>query len=232
MLWSSFTEAESQRLTISLYWRKQFVQFDLLLQPVLNDSQTAPDVRAAEGQTRLQAADSGSFLKASKRMFISANAITKQINLLEERLGVKLFRRSPQGLELTDAGQLIYTEAKKLIRQSNAVLRKARELKGPREYVIHIGVSLMNPVNFLLEQWGRSTKPNRRICAVPALAGQGRPHGRSQRGPHVAGSRHSGLEKQLSDSKRKTRRSVSSFLVTQRGLEPRTFALKGRCSTN
>ena len=25
---------------------------------------------------------------------------------------------------------------------------------------------------------------------------------------------------------------VSFFLVTQRGLEPRTFALKGRCSTN
>jgi len=25
---------------------------------------------------------------------------------------------------------------------------------------------------------------------------------------------------------------VSFFLVTRRGLEPRTFALKGRCSTN
>lgn len=119
--------------------------------------------------TFIQTADCGSFLKASEKMFISANAITKQINLLEERLKVKLFHRSPQGLELTDAGQLIYTEAKKLIRQSNAVLRKAQELEAPREYVVHIGVSLMNPVNLLLEQWDRAaqTHPNIKLEIVP-----------------------------------------------------------------
>ena len=119
--------------------------------------------------TFIQVADSGSFLKASERMFISANAITKQINLLEERLEVKLFQRSPQGLVLTDAGQLIYSEAKKLIRQSNAVLRRARELEAPKEFVIHIGASLMNPVNFLLERWGKAAQqyPNIRLEIVP-----------------------------------------------------------------
>ena len=119
--------------------------------------------------TFIQVADSGSFLKASERMFISANAITKQINLLEERLEVKLFQRSPQGLVLTAAGQLIYNEAKKLIRQSNAVLRRARELEAPKEFVIHIGASLMNPVNFLLERWGKAAQqyPNIRLEIVP-----------------------------------------------------------------
>lgn len=119
--------------------------------------------------TFIQVADSSSFLKASQRMFISANAITKQINLLEERLEVKLFRRGPQGLTLTDAGQLIYSEAKKMIRQSNTVIRKARELDAPREYVIHIGVSLMNPANLLLEQWGRAARqyPNIKLEIVP-----------------------------------------------------------------
>ena len=119
--------------------------------------------------TFIQVADSGSFLKASERMFISANAITKQITLLEERLEVKLFQRSPQGLVLTDAGQLIYSEAKKLIRQSNAVLRRARELEAPKEFVIHIGASLMNPVNFLLERWGKAAQqyPNIRLEIVP-----------------------------------------------------------------
>ena len=119
--------------------------------------------------TFIQTADCGSFLKASERMFISANAITKQIDLLEERLGVKLFHRSPRGLVLTDAGQLIYAEAKKLIRHSNAVLRRARELEAPKEFVIHIGVSLMNPVNFLLEQWGKAAQkyPNIKLEVVP-----------------------------------------------------------------
>ena len=46
--------------------------------------------------TFLEVADSGSFLKASERLYISANAVTKQINLLESDLGVKLFSRSRQ----------------------------------------------------------------------------------------------------------------------------------------
>lgn len=108
--------------------------------------------------TFLQAADSGSFLKAPQRLFISANAVTKQVNLLEERLGVKLFRRSSQDLALTEAGKLIYSEAKKMIRQSNAVLHRARELDAPRQAVIWVGVSLMNPANFLLEQWGKAAR--------------------------------------------------------------------------
>ena len=74
--------------------------------------------------TFLQVADSGSFLKASEKLFISANAVTKQINLLESDLGVKLFRRSTQGQALTEAGKLIYAEAKKLNRHTNSVLKK------------------------------------------------------------------------------------------------------------
>ena len=77
--------------------------------------------------TFLEVADCGSFLKASEKLYVSANAVTKQINLLESDLGVKLFQRSKQGLTLTEAGKLIYTEAKKMIRHSRAVLQKARE---------------------------------------------------------------------------------------------------------
>ena len=119
--------------------------------------------------TFIQVADSGSFLKASERMFISATAVTKQIKLLEERLEVTLFLRSPQGLALTEAGRLIYAEAKKLIRHSNTVLRKARELDAPKQFVVHIGVSLMNPVNLLLEQWEKAAEkyPSIRLEIVP-----------------------------------------------------------------
>lgn len=119
--------------------------------------------------TFLKAADSGSFLKAAEQMYISTNAVTKQINLLERELGVRLFHRSPQGLKLTEAGELIYAEAKKLIQHSNAVLRKARALEQPRETVIRVGVSLMNPANTLLELWARASErfPNIRLEVVP-----------------------------------------------------------------
>lgn len=120
-------------------------------------------------ETFVQAADSGSFLAASERLYISANAVTKQINLLENHLELKLFHRSTQGLVLTEAGKLIYTEAKKMIRHSNSVLQKARELERRVEYVIHIGVSLMNPAGILLDQWNRASQqhPNIRLEIVP-----------------------------------------------------------------
>lgn len=119
--------------------------------------------------TFIQAADSGSFLKAADKLYISANAVTKQINLLENHLGLKLFHRSNQGLVLTEAGELIYTEAKKMIRHSGTVLQRARELESRQEHVIHIGVSLMNPADVLLEQWrhAASLHPNFKLEIVP-----------------------------------------------------------------
>lgn len=81
----------------------------------------------------------------------------------------RLGERSPQGLTLTPAGELIYTEAKKLIQHSNTVLRKARALERPKETVIRVGVSLMNPANTLLELWARASErfPNIRLEVVP-----------------------------------------------------------------
>ena len=119
--------------------------------------------------TFLQVADSGSFLKASERLYISANAVTKQINLLESDLGVKLFARSTQGLVLTEAGKLIYGEAKKMIRHADGVLRRARELERPQEFVVHVGVSQMNPASILLEEWSKAASkyPNFRLEIVP-----------------------------------------------------------------
>ena len=107
--------------------------------------------------TFIQVAECGSFSKASEYLYISANAITKQINLLENDLDIKLFHRSNQGLLLTDAGRLIYEEAKKMIRHTNRILQKAKELESKKEVVIRVGVSLMNPANILLQEWQKAS---------------------------------------------------------------------------
>lgn len=119
--------------------------------------------------TFVEVANCGSFLKASEKLYISANAVTKQINLLEHDLGVKLFQRSTQGLVLTEAGGLIYTEAKNIIRHSRSVLQKAKELENKPEYVVHIGVSLMNPAGILLQQWHKASSlyPHIKLEIVP-----------------------------------------------------------------
>lgn len=119
--------------------------------------------------TFIQVAESGSFSKASEYLYISANAITKQINLLENDLDIKLFHRSNQGLLLTDAGRLIYEEAKKMIRHTNRILQKAKELESKKEVVIRVGVSLMNPANILLQEWQKASSlyPNFRLEVAP-----------------------------------------------------------------
>lgn len=119
--------------------------------------------------TFIQVADCGSFLKASEQLYVSANAVTKQINLLEQDLGIKLFHRSNQGLTLTDAGRLIYEESKKMIRHTNKILQKAKEMEEKKEIVIRVGVSLMNSANILLQEWHKASSfyPNFRLEVVP-----------------------------------------------------------------
>ncbi len=53
-----------------------------------------------------------SFTKASDELAVTPTAISHQIRLLEDTLGVKLFRRMPRRLLLTDAGQELLAGAK------------------------------------------------------------------------------------------------------------------------
>jgi LysR family glycine cleavage system transcriptional activator len=46
-----------------------------------------------------------SFLKAAEELHVTAGAVSQQIKTLEDHLSLKLFRRQPRGVLLTDAGQ-------------------------------------------------------------------------------------------------------------------------------
>jgi len=52
----------------------------------------------------LAVAESGSMAKASTRLAISHPVVSKTISDLEQTLGVRLFDRNPQGVELTAYG--------------------------------------------------------------------------------------------------------------------------------
>lgn len=51
--------------------------------------------------------NAGSFTKAADLMNLSQSAISRQINSLEESLGVPLFHRNPRGLVLTTQGEIL-----------------------------------------------------------------------------------------------------------------------------
>jgi LysR family nitrogen assimilation transcriptional regulator len=77
-------------------------------------------------------ADFGSFSAASRRLNVAQPALSRQVRLLEEELGVELFVRSLNGVVLTDAGKRLYRHVQALLHQ----FRQTREVAaGPANEV-------------------------------------------------------------------------------------------------
>ena len=53
----------------------------------------------------------GGFSKASRIMHISQPALTRSVQMMEDLLQVQLFERTPQGIELTQHGDILYRHA-------------------------------------------------------------------------------------------------------------------------
>lgn len=111
--------------------------------------------------TFISVAESGSFTKAAEVLFITPPAVMKQINSLEERLGITLFDRSNHGLQLTDAGKSFFQDAKYIIDYSNRAIEKAKDIDNKdKQQSIRIGTSIMTPAKFLLDIWSEIQKFN------------------------------------------------------------------------
>ena len=103
--------------------------------------------------TFLCVAEAGSFNKAAEQLYISPPAVIKQINLLEESLGVQLFVRTHRGLTLTKAGQSLLQDAKYIIQYCKDSVTRAKNAMQESESIIRIGTSPMTPAQVLVDLW-------------------------------------------------------------------------------
>ena len=111
--------------------------------------------------TFISVAENGSFTKAADALFITPTAVMKQINTLEERLGIILFDRTNHGLQLTEAGKSFLQDSKYIIDYSDRAIEKAREIDNKdKVQSIRIGTSIMTPAKFLLDVWAEIQKFN------------------------------------------------------------------------
>lgn len=120
--------------------------------------------------TFIAVADSGSFTKAAEALFITPPAVMKQINALEERLGITLFARTNHGLQLTEAGRSFLQDARYIIDYSDRAIEKAKEIDNKdKRQSIRIGTSIMTPAKFLLDVWAEIQKfsPYLKIELIP-----------------------------------------------------------------
>ena len=119
--------------------------------------------------TFLAVADCGSFTKASERLYISATAVMKQMNSLEKHLALKLVERTPNGVRLSPAGEVIYRDAKFLMDYSQKSIASARAATHTYDTTFCVGTSLLNPAKPFMDLWYRVNKdfPDYKLHLVP-----------------------------------------------------------------
>lgn len=88
-------------------------------------------------------AENLSFARAAEALYISQPAVTKQINSLEQELGVTLFIRSTRHVELTPAGMSFYKDAKDIVLKSQMAIERVQR-QTTNSDSIRIGLS--NPI--------------------------------------------------------------------------------------
>ena len=117
----------------------------------------------------VEVVQSGSFTKAAEKLFISSTAIMKQINSMENDIGVKLLERTHQGIKLTEAGKQIYKDSKHIIDLSKQAILNAQKLDKNKNTIITIGTSVICPCKPLMDIWYKinDNYPNIKIKIVP-----------------------------------------------------------------
>jgi DNA-binding transcriptional LysR family regulator len=86
-------------------------------------------------------ADSGSFSKAARALYLSQPAITQHIRALETELGVPLFDRLGRRTTLTPAGASLAQHVPQILGMVRAAEAAAREAGGEASRTLRLGVS-------------------------------------------------------------------------------------------
>ena len=81
----------------------------------------------------LAVADARNFTRAAELLHVAQPALSRQVRLLEEELGVELVRRTTHSFELTDAGALLVERGSALVESAEALRRTMRGF-GSGEY--------------------------------------------------------------------------------------------------
>lgn len=119
--------------------------------------------------TFVAVADCGSFTKAAERLFISSTAVMKQMNNLEDHLELRLTERTPTGIRLTPAGEVIYRDAKFMMDYSRKSVAEAKEKAKEYDTTFCVGTSLLNPAKPFMDLWYKLNHnfPDYKLHLVP-----------------------------------------------------------------
>lgn len=78
---------------------------------------------------------------AAKELGISQPPLSQQIQRLEREVGTPLFRRLTRGVELTEAGESFYEDARQILAMSDAALEKAKGIARGMNGSLSLGIT-------------------------------------------------------------------------------------------
>ncbi len=94
-------------------------------------------------------AENKSFTRAAKILYMTQPAVSAQIKALEERLAVQLMERNDKTIVLTEAGEILYDEAQKILALYDGLTEEIDELKGVRRGKLFLAASTI-PGEYIL----------------------------------------------------------------------------------
>ncbi len=90
-------------------------------------------------ETFLTVAKTGKYTEAADKLFVSQSSLSKQMSQMEKELGVKLFKKTRNGVELTQAGQDFYSYAHKALPEYQRACARLRMYQEGSTYPIRLG---------------------------------------------------------------------------------------------
>ncbi len=79
------------------------------------------------------------FTKAAEELHLSQSAVSREIQVLENRYGVKLFDRTNKYVRLTKAGEVLYHHAREILVQYDRIEKLIHDLSHSAQGVLEIG---------------------------------------------------------------------------------------------
>ena len=98
----------------------------------------------------LSSVEEQSFTKAAKKHYVTQVAVTQQVASLEKELGIQLFERNGNRIQVTGVGQFFYDEMKKMVEQYQFTLEQIREFKENGRMDLKIGISLLDDYEWVM----------------------------------------------------------------------------------
>jgi len=84
----------------------------------------------------------GTFTRAAEELHVAQSAVSQAVGRLEAELGFELLRRTSRGVELTEAGTVVFERAREIVAGADSIRSDLARLRGLLEGTVALGTML------------------------------------------------------------------------------------------